>query len=272
MPRIPIESVEDPRVAPYRNLGQKGFAADDGRFIAEGQWVIRRLLASEFEVESVLVAVGHEDRLDTPPDLPVYVAPASMLSAIAGFRFHRGVLACGLRRDNPTLATLGSKLTDRAVVVICQAIADPENLGGILRNCAAFDVGLVMLGNRCADPYSRRVLRVSMATVLKLPLYCSTDLEEDLVQLRDQYDVHLVASVLDLAADRLSTTESGGRLGLVFGNEGYGLDRSLIRICNQRVTIPMPGGIDSLNVAVASGVFLYHFVYHAADCVGRSSL
>ncbi len=265
MPRIPIASIEDPRVAPYRNLGQKGHAARDGRIIAEGQWVVQRLLASRFDVESVFVAEGQEDRLDVPAELPVFVAPTPILSEITGFRFHRGLLACGLNRSNPPLATLAAKLSDRAVVVVCQSIADPENLGGILRNCAAFGVELVVVGNQCTDPFSRRVLRVSMASVLELPLYCSTDLEEDLARLMNLHDLHLIASVVDDAAAPLATATSDGRLGLLFGNEGFGLDDSLIQMCTQRVTIPMQGGTDSLNVAVASGLFLYHFTNIASN-------
>ena len=69
----------------------------------------------------------------------------------------------------------------------------------------------------------------------------------------------MVATVLDERAERLSQVERMSRVGLVIGNEGFGLSEETVRICQRKVTIPIQSGVDSLNVAVASGVCLYHF-------------
>jgi tRNA G18 (ribose-2'-O)-methylase SpoU len=224
------------------------------------------LLASNYRVESLLVAEGQVARLGVPDPVTVYCAPRSLIEAVAGFRFHRGVLGCGLRPAPRDLAVAVPPTTAAATIVVCSAIRDPENLGGILRNCAAFGVDLVVIGNHSADPFSRRVIRVSMAAVLKLNLFTSTQLEADVRRLRDQYAVHLAATVLDPQAGDVKTAHRPHRLGLMLGNEMDGLDASLVALSHSRWTIPMRLQTDSLNVAVASGIFLYHFSHL---CDGR---
>ena len=85
----------------------------------------------------------------------------------------------------------------------------------------------------------------------------------DLKRLRDEWGVELAATVLDDAAEPLSHAGRAGRFGLLFGNEAQGLDGEHVAVCQRRVTIPMKLGTDSLNVAVAAGIFLYHFTQDA---------
>ncbi len=266
MPLIRIESPDDLRVAPYFDLRNKQLRTREGKFIAEGDLVVRRLLASRYEVESLLVAESQLGRLPIPPSVPVYCASLKIVEAIAGFHFHRGVLGCGIRATLDDWCSRIPPGEQSATVVVCCGVRDPENLGGILRNCAAFGVDLVVLGNRSADPLSRRVLRVSMATCLELNLHLSTCLEDDLALLRARFGFHVAATVLDPGAVRLADVQRPLRLGLVFGNELAGVAPPTLQQCQSRLTIPMGMHTDSLNVAVASGIFLYHFSQVADRC------
>ncbi|MCU0959098.1 MAG: RNA methyltransferase [Pirellulaceae bacterium] len=259
MPQLAIQSLDDPRLGAYRDLRNKRAAGRGGRFIAEGDLLVARLLASPHRVESLLVATEESPRWSLPDDRPVYVAPRPLLERLVGFKFHRGVLACGLRPGPRELADCLPPNDQDCAVVICAAVQDPENLGGILRNAAAFGVDLVVVGPASADPLSRRVLRVSMGAALNLNLYQSRDLDQDLQRLRDAYAVHLAASVADPAAPALATARRPPRWGLLLGNERHGLSPAQLAASDSQWTIPMPGRIDSLNVAVASAIFLYHF-------------
>ncbi len=255
---IPIESPQDPRVAIYRNLRERDLAVRHGRFIAEGELVVQRLLASRFDVESVLICPSHLDKVVVPVHVPLYCAPRSMVAEIAGFPFHRGVLACGLRpaADRPLRLP---ELQRQSLAVAISGVRDPMNLGGILRSCAAFGVDLVLLGNQAVDPFSRRALRVSMGAALELPLHFSQQLEDDLQLLQQEHGFHALATVLDTAAESLHETLRPPRLVLVLGNEFDGVAPSVQAVCRSRVTLPMAPRVDSLNVAVAAGIFLYHF-------------
>jgi tRNA G18 (ribose-2'-O)-methylase SpoU len=265
MPQVRINSLDDPRLEPYRHLKDTNRTRWASLFVCEGEKLVRRLLASDFSVESLLLSDRFELRFGglAPPEVPVWIVPDELVEPLVGFDFHRGILACGRRRANPTLEKLappGQRLT----LVICPEVQDPENLGAILRISSAFGVDGVLVGRGSADPFSRRVLRVSMGASLRLPIRETADIAADLPQLRESLAVELAATVLDPSAEPLSTATRPDRFALLFGSEGHGLDPAIVALCDHRITIPMNPGTDSLNVAVAAGIFLHHFCGAAA--------
>ena len=94
---------------------------------------------------------------------------------------------------------------------------------------------------------------------MSLAIATSPSLTADLRRLTDLHNVTLVATVLDEDAELLSQVERIERIGLVIGNEGFGLSDETVSICQRKVSIPLQSGVDSLNAAVASGIVLYHF-------------
>jgi tRNA G18 (ribose-2'-O)-methylase SpoU len=263
---IPVLSLDDTRLSPYRDLPKANHTALSGRFVVEGRLLVERLLASQYAVESVVVDESRLSLLpqNIPADVPVYVLHGGAVEQLIGFNFHRGVLACGRRATRQDILRLSLRDSESATLVVCVDIQDPTNLGGILRNCAAFGVKAVLLSRQCADPFSRRVLRVSMGSVFQLQLIQSADLMSDALTLHGEHGVELVATVLDPTAEDLASSSRSSRMALLFGNEGYGLVASWISVCQRRVTLPMALGTDSLNAASASAVFLYHFTHVAA--------
>lgn len=259
MPLIPITSPDDPRVAPYADLRDRQSLSRHNRFIVEGDLVVNRLLASDYDVESLLIAEDQLHHVAFAPEMTVYCAPRRLMEELAGFGFHRGILACARRPSPQPLDNWLTPADEPVTVVVCASVQDPENLGGIFRNCAAFGVRHVLLSEQSADPLSRRVLRVSMGTVLKLAFRQTPDLAGELPRLRHEFGLHLAATVLDPTAPPLAAAPCPRRLALLLGNERNGLDPEVVKACDSRWTIPMRSGTDSLNVAVASGIFLYHF-------------
>jgi TrmH family RNA methyltransferase len=129
----------------------------------------------------------------------------------------------------------------------------------MLRMAGAFGLNGVILGERCCDPYYRQAVRVSMGAVFRLPIIRTDNLRRDLRALRDQWDVELAAAVLADDAAPLARSRRPERLALLFGNEAQGLPDDIVGLCHHKITIPMQLGIDSLNVAISAGVFMYHF-------------
>jgi tRNA G18 (ribose-2'-O)-methylase SpoU len=260
MLRIPITDITDARLDVYRHLPRANLTSLSGRFVVEGKWLVERLIASDFAVDSVVV---DERQLAMVPDelndrVPVYALAHQQIQLLIGFNFHRGILACGRRKPPSSTEEMVPK-SGPAVLVACIDIHDPTNLGGILRNCAAFGVHGVLLSKNCADPFSRRVLRVSMGTAFKLRIATLPDLTHELQQLKSTFHCQLVATVLANDAESLESVATPERMVLFIGNEGHGLPAELVRQCDRRVTLPMSLQTDSLNAAAASAVFLYHF-------------
>ena len=257
-----ITDFRDPIVGVFCELPQPRQSRFSDRFVVEGRLLVERLLASEFEVESILIderRIGWLQQLSGEIDssIPILVVDSTTLDRIVGFQFHRGILACGQRRSGIAGADALLDGGDSLLIVICCDVCDPANLGGILRCAAAFGANGVLVNHGCADPYSRRVLRVSMGSALRIPLATTDDLSSEMKRWRGDHGFEFFATVLD--GEPLHEVARPPRLGLVIGNEGFGLPPEVVDLCSQRLTIPMQPGIDSLNAAVASGVFLYHF-------------
>jgi tRNA G18 (ribose-2'-O)-methylase SpoU len=261
-----IESLDDPRVAAYRNLRERTLRGES-IFVTEGRLLALRLLASDYQAESLLVTEAHAAELARPVGgrVPLYVAADTLVRQIVGFPFHRGVLAVGRR---PAPLGLGDLLgscertgtSDSPTglrLIVCPEITQPENLGLVFRTAAAFGVDGLVLGKRSCDPLSRRSLRLSMGAVLQVPFLKSADLSADLRALKDRWGVALVATVLDQQVERLADFHWPLRVALLFGNEFEGLRPEWLSLCDRRVTIPMHPGTDSLNLGVAAGIVVY---------------
>jgi tRNA G18 (ribose-2'-O)-methylase SpoU len=256
-----LPSIDDPRLARYRNLKDRELARLDGRFIAESDLIVRRLLSSDFVTESVLVASRKAAAIAevVPASVPMYVLPEDQLDAVIGYAFHTGVLAVGLRKSAMDLSQLIQKTPARSTVVVLPEITNSENLGSLIRIASGFGADAMLLGPRCSDPFYRMSVRVSMGTIFSMPIVRSENLPNDLQQLRERFGYETVATVLEEGAENLVQAKRPDRLAILFGNEAAGLSNEIAAACDRRVTIPMRRGTDSLNVAVAAGIFLYHF-------------
>lgn len=255
-----IGSADDPRIAGYRNIRDRDLAREDGLFIAEGKVVLRVLFESgRFEPVSVLAL---ENRLGgigdilagAPADLPVYVAPSSVMDAIAGFHMHRGVLALAHRRAPQPVAEMIAALPENALVVALVGISNHDNIGGIFRNAAAFGAHAVLLDATCCDPLYRKAIRVSVGGVLKVPFTIAPDwrtLLETLDMAGFRQLALTPAGALDIAA-----ISPAGRTALFFGTEGEGLPAELMARM-EGVRIAISSEFDSLNVAASSAIALH---------------
>jgi tRNA G18 (ribose-2'-O)-methylase SpoU len=252
LPPISVDDADDPRLADYRDLPERRLRAESGRFVAESERVVRRLVGSDLRVLSVLLTAPRlatlADALGGP--FPVYLASQEVLDRIAGFHVHRGCLAVG---ERPAEAALPRGA--RAVVVL-EDLTDVDNLGALARHAAAFGADALVLSPRCADPYYRKAIRVSLGAVFSLPVVRLARWPEDLAGLRAA-GLTLVAAVLDAAATPLDRLPRLERFGLLLGAEGPGLSAAALAHADARVTIPMSAGADSLNVATAGAIFLY---------------
>lgn len=258
MALVAIDDLDDPRIAVYRALKLSNQTRGLDQFVVEGERLVARLLGSRFPVVSVLATDRHLARLSTevPADVPIYVLPHGRIDQLVGFRFHRGVLACGRRRAWPPLREIAAVGTRALTLVICPKLSNPENLGTIARIADVFGVDAILAGPECPDSFSRRVLRVSMGSVLRIPVVVASSPAAALDQLTGELAVELFAAVPDRAALPFDQVPRPRRLGLVLGEEDQGIDPFWLDRCHRLVTIPMREGAGSLNVAVAAGILL----------------
>ncbi len=254
-----VDALDDPRVAAYADVGNPDRLRAAGLFVAEGRFVVRRLVeARRFEIHSVLVTPAAlqemADVLDPAP-WPVYVAPPRFLQRLTGFNFHRGCLA--LARRGGTLPVDAFARARRLLAL--EGIGNPDNVGGLFRVAAAFGVDGIVLSPTCADPFYRKAIRTSMGAVLRVPFTVAGRWPDDLQTLRAG-GMQAVALTPDPRAtplrDFVASLDTDVRLALMFGAEGPGLTPEALRTAKRLVWIPIAADVDSLNVVVAAGIAL----------------
>jgi tRNA G18 (ribose-2'-O)-methylase SpoU len=260
-----ITDPSDPRVREYVALTDLALRTRSepalGVYLAESEKVIRRALAAGHRPISYLMAprwLADLDDLVTAAEssgVPVYVGEPDVLEALTGFHLHRGAIAAMHR---PPLPDLADVLRGAQRVAVLEDIVDHTNVGAAFRSAAALGVDAVLVTPRCADPFYRRSIRVSMGTVFQVPW---TRIEPWPAGLKSLQDNGFTVAALTLAEDAVSldrlADDLPDRLALVLGTEGDGLSARATAAADLRVRIPMGGGVDSLNVAAAAAVAFY---------------
>ena len=255
----------DPRLADYVGLTdvalRRKAEPELGVYIAESEKVIRRALTADHQMRSLLMAprwltdLGDVVAQAVADGIPVFVGEAPVLELITGFHVHRGALAAMSR---PTLPEVATVLADARRVVILEDIVDDTNVGAIFRSAAALGVDAVLVTPRCADPFYRRAIRVSMGTVFQVPWTRIAPWPRALDELRAAGFTIAAFGLGDRARDLDAVAaHPPERLAVVLGTEGDGLSRHTVAACDFEVRIPMAGGVDSLNVAAASAVAMW---------------
>jgi tRNA G18 (ribose-2'-O)-methylase SpoU len=266
----PIDSLDLPELAPYRTLRRPLEHREQGIFVAEGEKVVCRLLESDLRVISLLLPEKWFRELEPlirsrREEIPVYLADKPLLEKLTGFSMYQGVLAVGKVPPPNTLEQVLRKSARPILFAAVDGLANAENLGALVRNCAAFSVQALIVGETSSSPFLRRAVRNSMGTIFSLPVVEAGNLVQTLRELRG-HNVRCIAAHPRAQRRTVSQASFAGDCCLVFGSEGPGISGPVLQVCDEAVAIPMAADVDSLNVASASAAFLYE----AARQRGRS--
>ena len=259
---IQVSSLEDADLHPYRTLRRPLDHQRKGIFVAEGEKVVRRLLESNLEALTVLLTPEWLEELrpmleQRSDDLRVFVAQKQIVEEIVGYNLHQGLMAVARIPRPLTLSEAIARARHPALLVAVDGLTNAENLGALVRNCAAFDVDALLVGETSSSPYLRRAVRNSMGTVFTLPVVHLSSLVDSLGELRKHHKMRVIAAHPHAEPSAPHQAAMKGDCCIVLGSEGEGLRSSVLAACDDMVAIPMRDGVDSLNVASASAVFLY---------------
>jgi tRNA G18 (ribose-2'-O)-methylase SpoU len=281
-----IASLDLPPLAPYRTLRRAAEHETQGIFVAEGDKVVRRLLESDFGVVSVLLPENRVAEFEPllnarrEKEIPVFaVTKKSVLEELVGFELFQGVLAIGKIPAVVTLEKILAGSPRPRLFAAVDGLTSAENIGLLVRNCAAFGAHALIVGETSSSPFLRRAVRNSMGTIFQLPVVelnrrdalresltkeqfgtrgtrPSETLAQTLHELRS-HGVRCIAAHPHTEKNVLPRADFSGDCCVVFGSEGSGLAPEILTACDEAVTIPMAPGVDSLNVAAAAAVFFY---------------
>lgn len=271
-----IASFDLPELHPYATLRRSLDHERQGIFVAEGTKVVRRLLESEFTVLSVVLPQKWLEPFTPllnarPEHLPVYIVEhKEVLEKLTGFSMFQGVMAVGRIPVFHSLESILARATSPRLLVAVDALTNAENLGALVRNCAAFNVQALIVGETSSSPFLRRAVRNSMGTIFQLPVVETRNLVEALQSLRGR-GIRVTAAHPHTNQLTLTGADLAGDCCIVFGSEGLGITPAVLDACDEAAAIPMAPNVDSLNVGAAAAVFLYEANRQRTDRRARQS-
>jgi tRNA G18 (ribose-2'-O)-methylase SpoU len=256
-----INSLDLPELQPYRTMRRQMAHREQGIFVAEGAKVVRRLLESKFGVVSALMPQRWMTELEPlfkerPETVRVFIAEKELLETMTGYSMYQGLLAVGRIPAQIPLEQILADSPRPHLLVAVDELSNAENLGALVRNCAAFGTQALLVGETSSSPFLRRAVRSSMGTVFQLPIVETPNLVGCLSGLREQ-GIRCIAAHPHVEKRTLSDADFTRDCCIVFGGEGHGITPGVLARCDDAVAIPMPPTVDSLNVGSAAAVFLY---------------
>ncbi|MDR0405319.1 MAG: RNA methyltransferase [Clostridiales bacterium] len=244
-----ITSSENGRYKELKKLSARSYRrAEAGLFLAEGERIAADALecgAAEYFV--IDEGYGEADAAALEARAEVYRFSDKLFHAVSDTKTTQGIIAvCRVRTD-------GADGIDhlRGLLVICDGVSDPGNLGTILRTAECAGAAGVLLLDGCADRYNPKSVRATMGSIFRVPVYLCE------VGALARLTAHeIIAAALD-NAEPLYDTRFGENTAILIGSEARGVSKEAAAYAARRVTIPMRGGAESLNAAVAAGLMMY---------------
>lgn len=242
-----ITSLKNPKVAAWKALKDRKGRRESGCFLVEGRKMVEEALASAFDVETVLV----QEDMELPDGLtmPVYELPAHVLAAVCDTKTPQGIAAVVRMKEQ---SALGKH------IVVLDGVQDPGNVGTIIRTADAAGLDGVLLSTQCADVFSPKVLRATMGSIFRMNLRTTDDLPGELTRLREK-GYSILSSQLD-GTPFYERQDVAERFALIIGNEGNGVSEQVQQTATHRVRLPMRGGAESLNAAIAAAIMMYELM------------
>ena len=257
-----LDTYDSSALDDFRSLRGKSGHLNRGIFIAEAPKIVRKVLESGFEVPVALLTQEYfeefRDLFENRSDVTqVFLAAKPEMEQIVGYPLHQGAMLAVRIPKSKTIEDAAITWPESFIVVALDGIADAENMGAIIRNAAAFGANAILVDEQSCNPYLRRSVRVSMGTITDIEIIRESDLTEALNKLKKIRDVMIIGATLSERSVPLSSIERAGNAVVVFGSEGWGIRKAVLDSCDTLVQIPISSDVDSLNVSIASGIFLY---------------
>ncbi|MGM7720902.1 TrmH family RNA methyltransferase [Metabacillus sp. Hm71] len=244
-----IESVKNPKVKQWKKLHTKKEREMTGTFIIEGQHLVEEALKKKEIIIDLIVS--EETRLPSHwnvDQLNITIVTKEIMKAISDTETPQGVAAiCEVHSHNTVHEWKKVLLVDR--------VQDPGNLGTIIRTADAAGIDGIILAEGTVDHYNSKVIRSSQGSIFHVPIVKGSLLEWLEVYREKQIPTYGTSLQNGVGYREASPSES---FCLVIGNEGSGVDSELLTKTDKNLYIPIYGGAESLNVAIAAGILLYH--------------
>ncbi|MBU3175521.1 RNA methyltransferase [Clostridium estertheticum] len=252
-----IQSKDNLLIKDIRKLKEKRYRISSNMFLVEGFRFVEEALDSGFEVVHIFISARGEVKFENSSmknklqvNTKIYGVSDSLFKNICDTDNPQGIIASV--RNKPVEIKY-----DNGFYMLADRIQDPGNMGTIIRTAHAAGALGVILTKGTVDIYNEKTLRATMGSIFKIPIIYDNDLS--IVKKLKNNGFKLVTS--SLATDKnFYDIDLKGKIIISVGNEGNGISDEVYEIGDLKIKIPMPGGAESLNAAVASSIMMYEVV------------
>ena len=248
-----ISSVKNPKAVLWRSLKEAKGRKEHGAFLVEGLRLTGEALASSFPVQAVLLRKDFRPEVALPEGVPVFVLEDHVFASVCDTVSPQGIAA---------VLTMAPRPAEGPRLLALDGIQDPGNLGTIVRTADAAGFTGLLMSRDCVSLFSPKVLRSAMGSVFRLGFDFPPSLSEALeAKKKEGFDVLSSQLDGDPFFERGPVSPS---FVLVIGNEGNGVSEPVRRVATHHLRLPMAGGAESLNAAVAAGIMMYDLMRSAS--------
>lgn len=253
-----ISSSKNPLIKEIKTLLRKKSRWEKSLFILEGIKLIEEAMDNKLEIKNILYTeklLTYGDGIDLfnrIKDLGKTVkVTESLFNEISNMENSQGVIASGYFN----VASLDLSKGNNRFFLFLDGLQDPGNMGTIIRSADAFSIDGIIIGEGCVDAYNPKVVRSTMGSIFRVPLYFINNNIETLDLLKDKgfkiYATSLEGSVANYDIDYKED------FVIVIGSESQGVKDNILQISDKKIKIPMPGNAESLNAGVAASIIMY---------------
>lgn len=253
---IYIESKENNLYKETKKLKDRRGRNKSSKYIIEGFRLIQEAFKAKLDIQYIFINNEEEKRIDE------YLKDYKNSTKIYGLSDNLLKELCATEKPQGIVAVVDMKKIDMALegkfYLLCDKVQDPGNLGTIIRTAHAAGVDGIILTKGTVDVYNEKTIRSTMGSLFHIPV------------VYDDENLSIVKALINKGFSLLSTSIEGnkdffdedltGNIVISVGNEGNGVSREVYELSDKKVKIPMPGGTESLNVAIATSIILYEKV------------
>lgn len=223
------------------------------RYLAEGLRAVSDAIKNNADIHAVVLCEGMDFDIDFG-SIRVYELSKKLFDDVKLTVNSQGILAV-IGYELRDALSLDTSKTGSVLYLDC--VTDPGNMGTILRTADAFGMDAVIVSRGCVDIFNPKVVRSAMASLLNVPVYTDNDADATFEFLRDSgFDI---LGTFPKAEHLSSDYRYKSKTVIVMGNEANGISDKIKDYCSAKITIPMSGNAESLNVATAAAVMMYEF-------------
>lgn len=247
-----IESVANKRVKQWRKLHTNKGRHQQSRYLIEGFHLVEEALKwVSNQVETIIHTGKLMELFDSNDHISYIQVTDEVFTILSQTQAPQGIMAV-MKMPNPLIEW------EKGKYLLVDAVQDPGNLGTMIRTASAAGFTGVVLGDGTVDVYNDKVIRASQGAIWQIPVI-SLNLGQAIDQLKqDNHQIFATQLYTKAVSYRDVPIEQYKQCGIIVGNEGQGVSEAIVNLADQAIYIPMPGKSESLNVAVATGILLFH--------------